>query len=106
MVLCVSFRVRPHIAESVPASGAGTPPTGICARALANPRQQGLPACRPHFNTHGNRAENSFRTALPAMSSRQVFPGMAKFSVIKKEHCRTCGSGKPTAKIMAKFPKI
>jgi hypothetical protein len=69
------------------------PQAGICARTLANPRQQGLPAGRPQGNARGNISASYFRTAPPAISSRQVFPGLAKFSVAMEEHHRTCGSG-------------
>jgi hypothetical protein len=77
----------------VPASGARLPQTEICARALANPRHQGLSACRPQGDARGNLSASYFRTAPPVISSRQVFPGLAKFSVALEEHRRTCGSG-------------
>jgi len=50
------------------------PQTEICARALANPRQQGLPACRPLGDAGGNRVENNFRTAPLSIPPGKFFP--------------------------------
>jgi hypothetical protein len=47
----------------------------FCARASANPLQQGLSACRSQFNARGDRAIRYFRTALPAKAPGKFFPG-------------------------------
>jgi hypothetical protein len=97
----IPFRFRPHIAESVPASGARMPQNQIFARTRANPRQQRLSAGRPQGDARGDRAENSFRTALPAIGSRQVFPAIGR---IFRDHGRApphMWERHPAAKIVA-----
>ena len=48
--------------------------TEFCARASANPRQQGLSAYRPQFNARGDRATRYFRTAPTEEAPGKFFP--------------------------------
>ncbi|MBI5579435.1 MAG: hypothetical protein HY895_09810 [Deltaproteobacteria bacterium] len=58
----------------MPAFGTPMSQAGICTRALASPRQQGLSAGRPQFNARGGRTASYFMAALPAQAPGKFFP--------------------------------